>query len=63
MTNGSGFYVFRSGGGAPKYLHKNLASAEAEAKRLSMLYPGEKFIVLKWIETFSYELIVEKCPE
>tara|TARA_R110002051_G_scaffold316556_2_gene396329 strand:- start:4435 stop:4698 length:264 start_codon:yes stop_codon:yes gene_type:complete len=49
----SGFFVWTKRGKAPRFHHDTIESAQAEAERLALIYPGQKFIVMAAVSKHS----------
>lgn len=49
----AGFFVWTKRGKAPRFHHQTIESATAEAERLALIYPGQKFIVMAAISKHS----------
>jgi len=49
----SGFFVWTKRGRAPRFHHQTIESAQAEAERLALIYPGQKFIVMAAVSKHS----------
>jgi len=51
----SRYYVFNPDCGWPKVFHSNIITAETEAKRLAILYPGTEVFVVRATKSYTYK--------
>lgn len=58
-----GFFVWTKRGKAPRFHHRTVESAQAEASRLAALNPGAKFIVMAGVSKHSVRFTSCAEPE